>query len=226
MKSRRIEIAVLLLALLAGCGSLPEQALSASDAPDGPRIVTAFKDADSYAQALRAWRTPEDVNAWIGAKFRYDMSRAMELSETRRAKAGASSILPAHDFFAAPAGTCVDLSRFAVETLREIDPALKPGYLMIEFAPVSIQGNVLRLHWLAYFVRDGQHFFFADSKRPGHIAGPYASSEEFLQDYAAWRQRQVVAFRELDSFQRKQRTLAARQSREDRSLSPPSSPSP
>lgn len=226
MRSRRIEIGVLSVALLAGCGSVPDKVLSASDAPEGPRVTTAFKDAESYAQALRAWRTPEDVNGWIGAKFRYDMSRAMELSETRRAKAGASSILPADAFFAAPSGICVDLSRFAVETLREIDPALKPGYLMIEFAPVTIAGNVLRLHWLAYFVRGGQYFFFADSKRPGHIAGPYASSEEFLRDYAAWRQRQVVAFRELDSFQRKQRSLAARQSREDRGLNPPSSPSP
>jgi hypothetical protein len=77
-----------------------------------------------------------------------------------------------HKFFAAPSGVCVDLSRFAVETLRHIDPDARASYLMIEFAPVTIGGNTLRRHWLASFTRDGKYYFFADSKRPGHIAGP------------------------------------------------------
>ncbi len=104
--------------------------------------------------------------------------------------------------------------RFAVETLRTIDPSTKPAYLMIEFAPVTIAGNTLRLHWMASFQRDGKHYFFADSKRPGYIAGPYESARAFVDEYSKYRAREVIAFRELDSYQRQQRTLAAKELRE------------
>ena len=207
----------LLAALLAACASLAGTADPASDAPEGQRIqVGAFKDAASYSQALQVWRTAQDVNAWIGAKFHYDRSRAMLLSESQRGRAGPLPIYPAHDFFAAPSGICVDLSRFAVETLRQIDPDAKANYLMIEFLPVTVDGNTLRLHWLASFTHDGKYYFFADSKRPGHIAGPYANAAQFIAEYSVYRNRTVVAFRELDSYQRKQRTLAPKQRREDR----------
>ena len=112
-----------------------------------------------------------------------------------------------HELFVSPSGVCVDLSRFAVEVLRQIDPGQTPRYLMIEFAPVKIAGNTLRLHWLASFKRDGNYHFFADSKRPGHIAGPYTSVEDFIHEYAMYRGRQIVSFQELESYQRKQRTL-------------------
>ncbi len=204
-------LATLVLSLLAACGALPGTADPASDAPEGPRPpIAAFKDAPSYEQALQAWRTPEDVNAWIGAKFRYDMPRAMRLSESQRLRAGPLPIHPPAAFFDAPSGVCVDLSRFAVETLRQIDPGTKPGYLMIEFAPVAVAGNTLRRHWLAFFVRGGQYYFFADSKRPGVMAGPYAGPAPFIAEYAAYRNRQVVAFREVDSYQRRQRSMAAK----------------
>jgi hypothetical protein len=214
---RRVR-AVLLAALAglqAGCGSLPRSADPASDAPEGPRPrVAAFKEVDTYAQALRDWRTPDDVNAWIAAKFRYDAARAMRLSETQRQRSGALPIHEPEDFLAAPSGICVDLSRFAVETLRRIDPGAQAAYLMIEFAPVAVGGNTLRRHWLATFRRDGRHYFFADSKRPGHVAGPYASVQDFVDDYAAYRGRAIVAFKERDSFQRQQRSRASRQARE------------
>ena len=170
----------------------------------------------SYSQALQLWRTAEEVNAWIGARFHYDTSRALLLSENQRSRSNPLPIHQAVEFFAAPSGVCVDLSRFAVETLRQIDPDAKANYLMIEFAPVTIGGNTLRRHWLASFTRDGKYFFFADSKRPGHIAGPYGSTGEFIGEYATYRNRRIVAFRELDSYQRKQRTQATRQNREER----------
>lgn len=211
-------IRTLMLAAAGYClCAVAQTADPASDAPEGERpAVAAFKEASTYSQALRLWRTPDDVNAWIGAKFHYDMARAMALSETQRGRSGRLPIHEAHDFFATPAGICVDLSRFAVETLRQIDPDLQANYLMIEFAPVTVGGNTLRMHWLASFRRDGKYYFFADSKRPGHMAGPYASAQEFIAEYAQYRQRPVVAFRELDSFHRKQRVMAARQSREER----------
>jgi hypothetical protein len=179
-----------------------------SDAPeDRQRPVREVPDYPSYAQAVQAWRTPEDLNAWIGAKFEYDVDRSMLLSETQRAQRPGPPIVPPAEFFAAPKGICVDLSRFAVETLRAVAPDLKAKYLMIEFDPAVIRGNTLRRHWVAVFERGGKHYFFADSKRPGHIAGPYASMRAYLDDYAKYRGREIVAFRETDTFLRRSKTL-------------------
>ena len=211
----RIAFVLLLLAFVAACTTVP-QAADLSDAPEGHRHVTPFKDAATYSQALQLWRNPEELNAWIGARFHYSMPRAMQLSESQRARSGQSRIHEPQEFFGAPSGVCVDLSRFAVETLRQIDPELQANYLMIEFTPVTVGGNTLRLHWRATFQRDGKHYFFADSKRPGHMAGPYASAQEFIAEYSAFRGRSIVAFRELESYQRKQRTTASKQSREER----------
>ena len=205
-------IALFLSSLVAGCGGVHGPADVRDDAPEAvARSVAPYKDASTYDEALQMWRSPEDINAWIGARFTYDRARAMALSETQRSRTASLAIHAPRAFFTSPSGVCVDLSRFAVESLRDVDPDVVPRYVMIEFAPVEIAGNTLRLHWLASFTRDGEHYFFADSKRPGHIAGPYASTEDFIQDYARYRDRQIVAFRELDSYQRKQRALAAKQ---------------
>jgi len=180
-----------------------------SDAPEVRERSTAdVPNFPSYAQALHAWRTPENLNSWIGAKFEYDVERSMLLSETQRAQKAGPPIYPPAEFFAAPKGICVDLSRFAVETLRVVAPELKARYVMIEFNPVDIRGNTLRRHWLVSFERGGQRYFFADSKRPGHIAGPYASTQAYLDDYAKYRGREIVAFRELESFRRRKKTAA------------------
>lgn len=215
--SLRIVLAAASLALIASCGSTSEAADPASDAPEGRYPSTVpYLAASSYTEALRAWRTAEDVNAWMGAAFEYDMSRAMALSETQRSLNGAPAIARPGDFFATPRGVCIDLSRFAVETLRALDPQSQPNYLMIEFAPVSVAGNTLRRHWLATFRREGHRYFFADSKRPGHLAGPYATIQEFIREYEAYRGRRIVAFRELESYERRVRAMASRQPRAER----------
>ena len=189
----------------------------ASDAPESRSAYGGrYTQAASYAETLRLWRGADEVNAWIGARFEYDMSRAMQLSETQRQANGRMPILAPEAFFAAPKGVCVDLSRFAVETLRAIAPEARAAYVMIEFDPVSISGNTLRRHWVASFERDGKRYFFADSKRPGHIAGPYGSTQEFIAEYAVYRARRIVSFRETDTFERKERTQAAKQSRDPR----------
>ena len=210
-------LATATLALLAACSAMAQTADPASDAPEGRSVGrTPLKDASSYEQALQLWRSAEDINAWIDAKFEYDVPRAIRLSETQRSGSARFPIHSPQDFFASPRGVCVDLSRFAVEALLVIDPKVRPAYLMIEFVPVTIAGNTLRLHWIATFERDGKHYFFADSKRPGYIAGPYASTREFIVEYARYRSREIVAFRELESYERKQRTLATRQNGEER----------
>jgi hypothetical protein len=167
---------------------------------------SAFKAADSYEHALHIWKTPEDINAWIAANFSYDTARAMRLSESQRTKNEQFSIYHPGEFFKRKTGVCVDLSRFGVETLKRIDPKSDPKYLMIEFDPIQISGNTLRLHWLVSFKRNGKSYFFCDSKRPGHIAGPYHDMQEFINEYEQYRGRKIIAFRELASYQRQRRT--------------------
>jgi len=217
----RFPVLAGLSAVLLLCGGVQADPVTAADpASDAPESRSAYggrhTQAASYAETLRLWRAAEDVNAWIGARFEYDMSRAMQLSETQREANGRMPILAPEAFFAAPSGVCVDLSRFAVETLRIIDPEARAGYVMIEFDPVSISGNTLRRHWVASFERDGKRYFFADSKRPGHMAGPYETTQEFIAEYARYRGRPIVSFREAESFERKVRTQAAKQSRDPR----------
>lgn len=194
--------------------SLPALGLSApnladdpaSDAP-APRAIEPPRTTDpaDYAQALQRWREPQDIEDWVGRRFRYDSRRAMALSETARAQSAAPAIhLPAA-FFEQPDGICVDLARFVVETLRAVAPLLQARYLMIEFDPALRAGQVLRRHWIASFRRDAAVWLCADSKRPGTISGPYPSIGAFAAEYGTWRQRRIVAVEERDSFQRRLR---------------------
>jgi hypothetical protein len=201
------KLILITLLFLSGYANVLHPAEPSPDAPEYTRDSTLpFKAADSYEHALRIWKTPEDINAWIAANFSYDMARAVQLSETQKTRHEGLSIYHPSEFFHTKAGVCVDLSRFGVETLKRIDPESDPKYLMIEFDPMQIQGNTLRLHWLVSFRRDGQIYFFADSKRPGHIAGPYNDAREFIHDYAQYRGRKIVAFRELASYQKQRRS--------------------
>jgi hypothetical protein len=183
----------------------------ASDAPEyGRDSSVPFRAASSYEHALRVWRTPEDINGWIAANFKYDPVRAIQLSESERTKTERLSIYTPAEFFDTQTGVCVDLARFGVETLRHIDPQSDPKYLMIEFAPTHIAGHTLRLHWLVSFKRDGQTYFFADSKRPGHMAGPYRQTQDFIDEYEHYRGRKIMAFRELTSYQKQQQPRTRR----------------
>lgn len=194
---------------LVGYANVLHSAESFSDAPEHTRDSTAvFEAAESYEHALQVWKTPEDINAWIAANFIYDMTRSMRLSENQRSNKEQFAIYKPMEFFATKSGMCVDLSRFAVETLKEIDVQNDSKYLMIEFDPIQINGNTLRRHWLASFKRDGKTYFFADSKRPGHIAGPYNNTKAFINEYEQYRGRKIISFRELASYQKQRRTQA------------------
>jgi hypothetical protein len=180
-----------------------------SDEPEHPRDVSLpVKPADTYTHALQTWKTAEDINAWIATNFSYDTDRAMQLSETQRRKNGRISIYDPSAFFKSKTGVCIDLARFGLETLRGIDPYSGPKYLMIEFDPIQIEENALRLHWLVSFRRDPQIYFFADSKRPGYIAGPYRETQAFISEYEQYRGRRIVTFRELDSYKKQPRSQA------------------
>jgi hypothetical protein len=183
--------------------------------PDEPvdRRVAAARSADapaSYAEALARWKTPEDVAKFIDGAFAYDRERALALAETRNPHEVRPAIHTPEAMFASPRGVCIDLARFGVETLDRIDRSLQARYLMLEFEPVAIAGRTLRRHWIATFTRDGQRWFFADSRRPGHVAGPYPSTEAFVAQYATTSGRAIVAWRETDSFARRLRAAAQR----------------
>jgi hypothetical protein len=184
----------------------------ARDESAGAALASARQAArtPSYARALRDWRTPEDLAEWAAPHFRFDAERALQLSATNRQVATPPAIAEPAAFFDAPSGVCLDLARFAVETLRQIDPQAQARYLMIEFEPVTVDGHTLRLHWIASFRRGGRLYFFADSERAGHIAGPYATAQAFIDGYAAYRGRPVVRFLELDSLQRQPQAPAPR----------------
>jgi hypothetical protein len=208
------RLALFSIFFLGGFFNLLHSAAPLSDEPEYPRDPTVvFKAASSYEQALKVWKTPEDINGWIAANFSCDRARALRLSETQRGKNERISIHDPSEFFDIKIGVCIDLSRFGVETLRRIDPLSDPKYLMIEFNPVQIKGNILRLHWLVSFRREGKIYFFADSKRPGHIAGPYKDVQAFMIEYEQYRGRKIVAFRELDSYEKQRRPQAQKQQR-------------
>jgi hypothetical protein len=87
---------------------------------------------------------------------------------------------------------------------------------MIEFDPTVIAGNTLRRHWVVQYEVDGKLYYFADSRRPGHVAGPYGTVQEYIEQYSQYRQRRIVSYRTMDSYERKLKKQAPKTSREER----------
>jgi hypothetical protein len=149
------------------------------------------------------------------------LDRAVAFSETRRSARGDASkaqVYEPAEFYRAPKGVCVDLARFAYEATRKIEPDADPRYLMLEFEPITIGGEVLRRHWLVIFTRAGQFYSFADSKRPGYIAGPFPSLELLVADYERYRQRKIVSAKAVDDYKKKVRRRQMRKASSKRQL--------
>ena len=177
------------------------------DEPESERDLSVpCQDADSYSRALALWKTAEDINKWIAGSFIYDRARAINLASNQRTGNREIPIYSPSELFESKTGVCVDLARFGVETLRIVDANSDPKYLMIEFDPIQINGNTFRLHWLVTFKRHGMTYFFCDSKRPGYIAGPYKSTQVFISEYERYRGRNIVAHRELESYQKQRKS--------------------
>jgi hypothetical protein len=163
--------------------------------------------ARAYDGQVRQWQAPEEVHSWIAHHFTYDDDRAMALSETQRARGLKIRIYEADEFYQTATGTCVDLSRFAVETLRKVAPDSSPKYLRINFDPVRINGNLLRMHWIASFIKDEKYYFFADSYYPEKLFGPYDDLEEFIANYQDARGRTILSYNLVDSFRKQPRKM-------------------
>jgi hypothetical protein len=214
----RVLLPLVVAFALSACASDPRSVDPASDAPAArsrPALMAGLPA--SYSEALGKWRSPSEVNAWIGSRFEYDLNRAMRLSENQRALGPHIQIHePKLLLRSTNVGVCVDLARFAVETLRAVAPLARATYLMIEFDPAVIAGNTLRRHWVVQYETDGKLYYFADSKRPGHVDGPYATVQEYIDRYAQYRQRRIVSYRTLESFERKLKKQVPKASLEGR----------
>jgi hypothetical protein len=202
---------ILIFIFFLGWPDVFHAATALPDEPAGQRDLSiSDQGADSYGRALELWKTAEDINIWITGSFLYDKARAIKLASNQRTKDGGIPVYTPSELFESKAGVCVDLARFGVETLRIIDPNSNPKYLMIEFDPIQIEGNTFRLHWLVSFKRDGMTYFFCDSKRPGYIAGPYQNTEAFISEYERYRDRKIVSYRELESYQKQRKSTKVR----------------
>ncbi len=187
--------------LLFSCSNT-KAARNLSDDSEEVRQNQRIVKYDSYQTALENWTTVNDVSMWMGQHFSYDMSRAIALSETNR-KNNSVEIYTPSELFSVKKGICVDLARFGVETLRSLMPQKETKYLMIEFVPIEIDGEIIRKHWLAFYPDGSDYYFFADSKRPGYISGPYKQVEDYISEYSKYRQRKIVSSMELDSYKKK-----------------------
>lgn len=121
-----------IVAVLSACAVLPDAGDADDPASDAPAAHAAhagftrpFKDAPTYAAALTRWQGADDVNDWIGARFQYDMARALLLSESQRQRNARLAITAPAAFFDARQGVCRALQsrRCARWTRRWCRPA-------------------------------------------------------------------------------------------------------
>lgn len=176
-----------------------------SDAAEDSTPLPPAANTISYEEALQQWKTVSDVSHWIKENFRYDMERARLLAENNPSREKTAIFSPA-ELYQKRKGVCIDLSRFAVETIQAIDTTKRVQYLMIEFDPISINGSIIKKHWMAILQDPAGYYVLADSKRPGYVAGPYANVDDFIREYQAFRERRIVSWKVLRSYQKKKKT--------------------
>ncbi len=211
-------VAFFLLVLIVFCtitkAQLPDRQLKKlSDAPDDSILhpVDTLKLL-SYTTALKQWKTVAEVNKWIKENFRYEIERAKQLAENSLEREKTEIYSPV-EFYQIKKGVCLDLSRFAVETTNSIDTSKHVQYLMIEFEPIIIDHSLLKKHWVAIFQEAAGFYIFADSKRPGHISGPYKNVDDFIVDYQTFRARKIVDWKVLPSYQKKKKMMQQKMTR-------------
>ncbi len=182
-----------------------------SDAPDDSSLQRSdTSNITSYEAASSQWKTVADVNQWIKENFHYSVERAKQLAENSAAREKTPIYTPT-ELYRLKKGVCIDLSRFAVETVNRMDTSKHVQYLMIEFEPIIIDSSIMKKHWMAAYRDSAGYYLFADSKRPGHIAGPYTDIDEFITEYQTFRGRKVVSRRLLPSYEKKKMKKMAQQ---------------
>ncbi|MEZ4901696.1 MAG: transglutaminase-like domain-containing protein [Spirosomataceae bacterium] len=155
-----------------------------------------------YTTALQQWKTVADVHSWIKEHFSYDFERAKQLAENSPTRE-ITGIYSPEELYQSQKGVCIDLTRFTVETVNTIDTTKHLQYLMIEFEPIVIDSMIIKKHWAAIYQEASGYYIFADSKRPGYMAGPYKNVSDFITEYQGFRARKIVSYRVLLSYQKK-----------------------
>ena len=200
----RLMLFLLLPVIVQACSEeINAEKLALSDAPANQMDSRATNEDSniSYAEALQNWKTIAEVNSWIADNFRYDMQRARLLAGSgSRPKV---SIYQPAEVFHNKAGVCVDLARFAFETIKMIDPDLDLYYLMVEFEPLKIGHSTFRRHWLVVYQKKELLYVLADSKRPGYLSGPYPHLADFITEYQTFRQRKIISYKLTDTYRKK-----------------------
>ncbi len=210
---------IIIFTLLLGCftfGStaqvLKKEIIKLSDAPAENSIKNKGKENIAFSEMLKQWKGIEDINKWIGENFHYDISRAVALG-SKRNEGPKIGIFSPEEMFINKSGICVDLSRFAFETLKQIVPETEIHYLMIDFEPIEIQGSIIRKHWVVAYKNNGKFYVTADSKRPGFIDGPYENVQEFIDKYETFRERKIESFKLLNDYKKTQKKKLAKTQR-------------
>lgn len=200
----RLMLFLLLSVIVQACTEeFNAEKLALSDAPANQMDSrTIYEDSNiSYAEAIQNWKAIEEVNNWIAENFRYDLQRARLLAGSgSRQKI---SIYAPAEVFHNKAGVCVDLARFAFETIKMIDPDLDLHYLMIEFEPLKIGNSTFRRHWLVVYQKKELLYVLADTKRPGHLSGPYSHLADFIAEYQTFRKRKIISYKLTDTYRKK-----------------------
>lgn len=185
------------------------------DTPDKPaKRDKNYVQPATYAEALRLWSSVEEISQWIRNSFSYDREKALKISETDNKLK--PQILSPEEFYVNTQGICVDLARFAYETMLVVAPKLNPKYLMIEFEPLREGKSLLRRHWMIVYQRDSEFYSFADSKRPGHISAPFKTMDALIRNYQKYRGRKIVSYQVLVTYQKQRAKKLKRMRRETR----------
>jgi hypothetical protein len=142
------------------------------------------------------------VNNWIKNNFRYSIERAKQLAENSSTR-GKTPIYSPVELYQIKEGVCIDISRFAVETINIIDTSKHVQFLMIEFEPIIIDSSILKKHWIAIYQDSSGYYLLADSKRPGHIAGPYKNVDDFIAEYQIFRDRKIISWKILPGYEKR-----------------------
>jgi hypothetical protein len=156
----------------------------------------------SYKETIRKWKTVNDVNTWIVQNFSYDINRAIKLADNSEARERISIYTPVETYNSRK-GTCVDLSRFAFETIQMLDSSIEVKYLMIEFAPLIINSSILKRHWMIVYREKNLFYTMADTKQPGLIGGPYNDIAEFIVEYQKISKREIIRYKLLDKYKKR-----------------------
>jgi len=166
-----------------------------------PGTRTIEEVETNYFETISKWTTTGEVHNWIRNNFKYDFKRAVLLANNSKSK-GQITIYKPEEFWTIKEGICVDLSRFAYETIKVIDSTAHVKYLKIEFEPFEIEGSKFVNHWIIAYRKNNEFYFFADSKRPGKNDGPYATIDDFLKNYQNFRGRIINSYKLLDSYKK------------------------